>query len=132
MIAVTSQTATHNLGNTLDFLVIPTSLTSCISPVFADSTVAGSDHFPCLFSINTHAVTVNRQLQSSGLCRSFRSVDHDALSSALHSNLHPLLSSNSSDFSEYLFQYRFKVTEVLNSVAPLKPRHQNNTYVRPP
>ena len=132
MTAVTSQTATHNLGNTLDFLVIPTSLTSCISPVFADSTVAGSDHFPCLFSINTHAVTVNRQLQSSGLCRSFRSIDHDALSSALHSNLHPLLTSDSSDFPEYLFQYRLKVTEVLNSVAPLRPRHQNNTYVRPP
>ena len=129
MVAASSSTATHQLGNTLDFLVVPASFASCVSPVFADNYVAGSDHFPCFFSIDAHTAAVNRPLLNPGVCRLYRSVSHDDLSQALHDRLLPLLSSDVTDFSVYLAEYRDRVVDVLDNLPPFRPKHQNNSYV---
>ena len=132
MVILSPPSATHVLGNTLDFVVVPASLQPCISPISCDDTVTGSDHYPCLFSINSVRAVTNRPLRRSNLYRSFRSVNQEDFSHALRTKLSTLLISDISNFSEYLLEYRERVTDVLDTMAPLRQRQLTNTYARPP
>ena len=131
MVLIAPSSATHQLGNTLDFLVVSLSFSMCISPMSTDSTVTGSDHYPCFFSINAVPVTMNRPLVDTSMRRSIMTLDQKTVSLALKDKLKSLLTSDCTDFSEYLTEYRGRVVNVLDEMAPLRPNQHSVQHARP-
>ena len=132
MSIISPPSPSHQLGNTLDFMVVPDSFNSSISPMIADDTVSGSDHFPCFFAVNSVPLAQTRALLHPALCRSVASVEPELVSRTLRLKLSPLLTADISNFSDYLSQYREGVTDVLDNLAPLQPKRILNTHARPP
>ena len=50
---------THRLGNTLDFLVVPSDFTFDLTSLIVDHSVLISDHYPVLFYINNAGIQEN-------------------------------------------------------------------------
>ena len=117
-------TPTHIAGNTLDFLVVPSSfLYKCVSISVEDSDFS-SDHFPVLLSLNLHAGDESPPHQARQ-CRSFRSMDNESFSSDLISSLSNVAGAT---FQSYFNSFNSTITSVLDKHAPfrtLQPRKRD-------
>ena len=123
---------THRLGNTLDFLVVPSDFMFDLTPLIVDHSVLISDHYPVLFYINNAGIQANCNRREPYSFRDYKSIDPDDLDLSLSDALSHLLNNDSLSFSDYLSSYRNSVNSVLDQLAPLQFREGRLGKKKPP
>ena len=129
---IAPSTPTHRLGNTLDFLVVPSDITFDLTSLIVDHSVLISDHYPVLFYINNTGSQDNFNRREPYYFRDYKSIDPDTLDLSLTDALSHLLNNDSQSFSDYLSSYRSSVESVLNQLAPLQLREGRLGKKKPP
>ena len=130
---VSPSSPTHRLGNTLDFLVVPSDLQFDLTSMTVDHSVDFSDHYPVIFYMNNTPSQQNIQRIEPYSYRDLKSVDPEALDLSLGESLSDLLNNQDSlSFTEYLDEYRSRVTSVIDQLAPIQHREGGFRKDRPP
>ena len=129
---VAPSSPTHRLGNTLDFLVVPSDLQFDLTSMTVDHSVDFSDHYPVIFYMNNPSEQDIQRIEPYSY-RDLKSVDPEALDLCLGESLSHLLDDQDAlSFTEYLNEYRSCITSVLDQLAPIQYREGGLRKGRPP
>ena len=118
-------TATHRLGNVLDFAIVSSSLSTSVRSISLDSSIKISDHYPISLSLfNSSAVS---RLPSLPRTRRFlNKLDDTAFSSHLSESLTSLESASATNLNDYLSDFNAAIMETLDHFAPSQSVTSNN------
>ena len=118
-------TATHRLGNVLDFSIVSSSLSTSVRSISLDSSIKISDHYPISLSLfNSSAISRLPSLPRTH--RFFNKLDHTAFSSHLSESLTSLESASATNLNDYLSDFNAAIMKTLDHFAPSQSVTSNN------